>query len=320
MELRRRKALWNIYGYVRKVTRQNGVKYEGVYLDPKWETFDDFIKDNWFRYYRALIKWKNYKRVVTRDQYSGKLKHTKIRFVRKVKELGYTKENTVFTSPSDGMKYHRTAHKIMFEDKLLGTRDIKNILKKRGIDITIEQIIKRAKTPDTLFNPKEREYVKYKGKYHSLVYIADKEGLNYDTLKNCFYNKQKNIKKAIDRAKDYKINPYHKTFEYKGERLKIHEILMKISKETGFSYETIKGRYKTHGYNLEILTMPKHSKQFSGSTKKVVAIKDGKEQYFNSMEEAAKALNLHCNLISRTANGYNKHTGGYKFKIIKNTF
>lgn len=59
--------LKRMYDYVRKVCCYTGCKkYEGVPIDDKWKTFDGFLKDNWFRYYRAKIKWKGYKRVVVR--------------------------------------------------------------------------------------------------------------------------------------------------------------------------------------------------------------------------------------------------------------
>ena len=138
MELEERERnLRNIYNYAREVClRKSSKRYKGLKLDDNWHTFEDFVKDNRIRYYRAIIKWKNYKKLDTRKGREQKeLKNSKIRFVVKDITKGYTKDNTVFTSPSDMTKYTTYTHKYMFEDKLLGTRDIQNILKNRDLFI-----------------------------------------------------------------------------------------------------------------------------------------------------------------------------------------
>lgn len=195
------KQLRHNYRFIRvKCLCKDNNRYEGVPIDPKWLTFDDFVKDNWIRYYKAIIKWKNYKRLSPTKKHKGALKLPKIRLTRKVKELGFTKENTVYTSHSDAIKYSKSSHKYIFEDKLLGTRDIKNILEKRGISLTLATIVYRLHNQQDLFKPGVKKYVLYKGKYLSIVKIADLNNLSYNVLKHNYY-KYNDIKKAIRASK-----------------------------------------------------------------------------------------------------------------------
>lgn len=306
--------LKNIYQYVRKVCCQTGgQRYEGVPLDKNWQTFDDFVKDNWFRYYRAFIKWRNYKRVAPREGQSGALKTNYIRLKRKVKERGYTKDNTVFTSPSDMMKYVEYTHKYMFEDQLLGTRDIKNILRKRGINLTMETIVKRLKAGMDLFAPNSGEHTKWKGKFRSFVEIAEMEGVNYDVLKKRFYEKG-NIQKAIDAARN---TEGLKRYEFEGQQLLQAEICKILAERTGLKWGTINNRFKKHGFDMNRLLAGKGYKGFSGVAKKVIAEKDGKEQVFNSIGDAARELNLRNPLITGVLKGRISHTGGYRFRVVQ---
>lgn len=305
--------LKNIYQYVRKVCCQTGgQRYEGVPLDNNWQSFDDFVKDSWFRYYRAIIKWRGYKRVAPREGQKGALKNNYVRLKRKVKERGFTKDNTVFTSPSDMMKYIEYTHKYMFENQLLGTRDIKNILRKRGINLTMEMIVKRLKSGTDLFAPNGDEHTKWKGKFRSFVEIAELENVNYDILKKRFYEKG-NIQKAIDAARN---TEGLKRYDFEGQQLLQSEICDILANRTGIKTETIRNRFKKNGLDIEKLIVRKGYKGFSRTAKKVIAIKDGKEQPFNSIGDAARELNLRNPLITGVLKGRISHTGGYKFRVV----
>jgi len=195
------KQLKSNYRYINKCCIcKNNKRYENVPKDPKWTTFDAFVKDNWIRYYKAIIKWKNYERLIITNKYKGPLKLPKIKLVRKVKELGFTKDNTVYTSHSDAAKYKKSSHKYMFEDRLLSTRDIKNILKKRGINLKIQTIILRLNNQEDLFKPDGKKSILYKGKYKSIVDIAKLNNLSYNKL-IYNYRKYNDINKAIRSSK-----------------------------------------------------------------------------------------------------------------------
>lgn len=247
--------LKRIYHYVRIVTSYLGSKkYEGVPLDENWQDFESFVKDNWFRYYRAKIKWRNYKKVVLRKGRPNKLKVNYICFKRKVKSLGYTKENTVFTSLSDATKYYETTHKYLFEDQLLGTRDIKNILKKRGISVTMETIVSRLNKGDDLFSVTVTDKIRYRGKWMNLKDIADLESIDYEVLKKRYYKKG-NIKGAVDSTKKVKKLV---RIEFEGNLLLRAKIFKILSDRSGIKEDTIKIRFRKHGFNYDKLLQKDH--------------------------------------------------------------
>lgn len=226
----------------------------------KWKTFEHFLKDNWIRYYRAFIKWRAYKRVVPGrvKDLSAPLKIIPVYFTIKIKERGYTKENTVFTSPSDSKKYSSYTHKYMFEDKLLGTRDIKNILKKRGIVISIEKLVTRIHKGTDIFRPNDHNIVKWKGKYRSFKEIAKLEKVPYQSLKK-LYKKINDLKKAVDKART--VKPL-KLYDFEGQRLLQMEICRILAKRTNLKVDTIRMRFQDWGFDIEKLTAPlgKHFK------------------------------------------------------------
>lgn len=306
--------LRNIYGYVRKVSCQSrGEKYEGVPLSSNWQSFDDFVKDNWIRYYRALIKWRNYKSVTSKEKNPRKLKNNYVRFKRKIKSRGYSKDNTVFTSPSDMMKYAEYTHKYMFEDRLLGTRDIKNILLKRGINITMEAITDRLKAEKNIFDPKTSKHIKWKGKFRNFIEIAEIENVNYDILKAAFYRKN-DIRKAIDTARNTKKS---KKYNFEGQELSQIKILEILHSRTDIEIKLLRSRFKKHGLNIQKLSARKNYKGYSKAAKRIMLEKNGKKQIFNSISDAARELNLKMSLISRVLNGQNSQTGGYRIHEIK---
>ncbi len=157
---------------------KSGCRYEGVFCE--WDSFEDFYKSNYQRYLRAKRKWKNYKKVTPIDiNNKGKYKLRNVIFIRKVKEKGFTKKNTVFTSLSDRMKYHSPSKKIYIKDSLLGTRDVENILKKKGLPVQMQTIRKRINNGENPFEGENRlAKYKYKGKYSSSLEIAEKEKIN----------------------------------------------------------------------------------------------------------------------------------------------
>lgn len=220
-------------------------KYKGLPIDEKWFTFEGFVRDNWVRYYRAIIKWRNYqKQAYKRVGDTEKLQNSPIRFIAKVKEKGYTKENTVFTSPSDMTKYVSYTHKYIFEDRLLGTRDIKNILKKRGINISMEQLVRRLKLGYDLFEPCVDNKIKYKGKYLNFVEIAKLENINYDMLKRRYYELQ-DIKKAIEKSRESKPLQRHL---FEGKMLLRAEISKIISERLDVKYSYVLYIFKKHTF------------------------------------------------------------------------
>jgi hypothetical protein len=305
--------LYSMWEYIRKVCiRKKSKVYEGVPCEEKWLTFEGFVKDNWFRYLRAKVKWQNYKRVSVRKvgEKPAPLKINNVKLKRKVMSDGYTKENTVFTSPSDMMKYYDSTHKYMFENRLLGTRDIKNILKKRGIDLTMETIVSRLNNGLNLFQPSEQSKIKYKGKFRSYVEIAKMENISFDLLKKKNYEVN-DIRKAVDYCRNWDGYP---TYEFEGKQLRKFEICEIISKSTNIDRFTIEGRFTKYGMNLEFLTAPLSAKLTM--RKNIFALRDdGEELSFESIADAARKLNIPDSNISQAANGKVVHAGGYKFRF-----
>jgi len=156
---------------------------QNIFVCDNWKSTEDFINDNKRRYKLALKKWANYNKVnKPRNGQNIEFKNSKIRFIIKNKGKGYTKKNTVFTSPSDCMKYHKNTHKYIFENKLLGTRDIQNILKKRGIYIEMEMITERLRKGRDLFKPSKYAKFNHKGKQRTILEVAKYENVKYTTL------------------------------------------------------------------------------------------------------------------------------------------
>lgn len=307
--------LYNCWGYARKVCG-NGILRENVPCDPNWATFDGFLKDNWFRYYRAKIKWKNYKRVATTDKYSGPLKNKILVFKRYKKELGFTKENTFFSNPSDVSKYRSTTHKYMFEGRMLGTRDIHRILKKRGINIGMPTIVNRLKNGQPLFDKAERAQIKWKGKNRSFVEIAEMEKTALNRVKKNYY-RTGSITKSVDKSKSYK----EKTHLFEGDYLYLFQIAKILSVRYNVSDIAMRGRLKKNIKDNGTFVMTDSIK--AGMYEKpllsvsVNATKDGKTITFKSIAAAAKELGLKSANVSLAASGKQSHCGGYKFTYNK---
>lgn len=305
-------ALKDLWRKVKRISTGIGTKiYEGVPIDKNWSTYDGFFKDNYYRYYRALVKWKNYKRCIVKPKrgLTGTLKKTPVQFVRKIKSVGFTKENTVFTSCSDAKKFLHRSKKIMFDDKLLGTRDVSNILKKRGINANPDLIAKRIRTGDDIFGVNVKQRVRYKNKFRSLPQIAAMNCISVNALKN-HYKISGDIKKAISEAKRWKG---FKKYLFESKYLTAREICAILSKRTGVKVDTLAIRFRKYGFDLNKILMRFRSKENSSLVIPVVAEKDGKIVIFRSFKEAATSLNIKPSNISLAVNGKIKQCKGYKF-------
>lgn len=287
-------------------------RYEGIYITDKWLTFDGFYKDNIGRYYRAVKKWANYKRITSINP-DAIYRPSHINFIRKEKSLGYTKKNTCFTSASDRMKFHITSKKVFLDNRVLGTRDIKNILEKRGIEIkTLLPISNRINLGVSPFISENRlkKYL-WKGKQMSLPQIAIKENIDAGLLKNKIQD-GRGIKSAIDYCRTY-TPP---TYSFEGEQLLPNEICKILSKRTGIKESTLRSRFYNWGYDIGKLTTERSLNKHAPYPKRVIAEKGDIKLEFNSIREAATSLGIHCGNLSTYANG--KRIGklkGYSFKI-----
>lgn len=173
-----RRKLYRMWQYARRCKKK-----ENVIICDRWGFFEGFYNDNLKRYRRALKKWSGYKKTTTpRKGQSMELSNSPVRFVRRKKINGFTLKNTLFTSPSDYMKFFDYTHKYIFENKLLGTRDILNILKKRGIRISMEMLTERLRNGRNLFEPNKYAKFLHKSKYRTILEVSNYENVKYTTL------------------------------------------------------------------------------------------------------------------------------------------
>jgi len=296
-----REELYMKWKQVMTVCVYNSKKFEGCPIEETWRTFEGFYADNHLRYLRAKNKWKNYKRI-TEANANAKISLNKIQIVRKVKERGFTKKNTVFTSASDRMKYHVNANIIMFDNKRLGTRDFKNILEKKGIKRTMGNILNRQNENNDLFEINRLDKWEWNGGYYSLVDIAEKENVNYNFLKNKVCIDKFDIQKAINHCRKYKPSLY----EFEGNLIYPNEIFKILSERHNISISTIKSRFYNWGFNVEQLIVEKSKNIHSPYPKKTIVAKDGNKSEFNTLTEAANFLGLSIGNASEYVNGNRK--------------
>jgi hypothetical protein len=206
-----RKQLYNAYKHIRAVCLNKGKRYEGVPLQKEWATFEGFYTDNLLRFKKAQYKWKNYKKVSIYYLRELKINNRKRKYVlsniclaRKVKQLGYTKNNTVFTSLSDKEKYDKKSHKYLFGKNLLGTRDVQNIIKKNGLKRSISNIQKRKRKEKNPFGLNTAHRFEWKGKFMNLREISEKEKISKNTLKMNMYNNNMSLEDAVKKTKKFK--------------------------------------------------------------------------------------------------------------------
>jgi len=298
--------------------RPNNKKYEDVPCD--WNTFDEFYKQNYQRYYRAKRKWENYIKVTPkkyRYKKKGNYEVRNICLIRKIREYGYTKKNTVFTSLSDRMKYHKTSKKIYINDKLLGTRDVKNILKKQGVNFaTVGVINARMNRGMNPFAKENRlKNFKWKGKYMALHEIAEKEGIIYSLLQNRIFHNKMKLHDAINYCKKYEVSEYL----FEGEMLPPGEIIKTLSKKLGIKEEVLSNRFYRNNCDYTKIMYVKSDNKYAPYKKKVTAKKDGKSIKFNSITEACETLKLNISSASCYLNGKLSNTNqtkGYELSFI----
>jgi hypothetical protein len=150
---------------------------------PYKQGFQQFYNHIIKQYNKAEKKWNKYNNVVARRKPLTKGTQCLIYITLKIKEKGLTKRNILITNASDAQKVRNTTHKIIFEDQLLSTRDIQNILKKRGVSITIEQIAKRIRTQQNVIAIKVRNKILYQNKYMNAIQIEKINNIHQGTLK-----------------------------------------------------------------------------------------------------------------------------------------
>jgi len=297
--------------------RPNNKRYEGVPCD--WNTFDEFYKQNYQKYYKAKRKWKNYIKV-TPEKYRGKKKANyekrNVCLIRKIKEDGYTKKNTVFTSSSDRMKYHKNTKKIYIDDKLLGIRDVKNILKKEGVNFAIGAINARMNRGINPFDKDNRlKKFKWKGIYMPLHEIAKKEGIIYSLLQNRIFKNKMKLHDAINYCKKYKASEYL----FDGKMLSPGQIIKTLSKRLGIKEEALTNRFYRNNCDYTKIMYIKSNNKYAPYKKKIIAKKDGASIRFNSIAGACKALNLNPSAASCYLNGKLSNTNqtkGYELCFV----
>jgi hypothetical protein len=306
-----KEELYLNWKYISSVALQpNNKRFENVPCE--WDSFDDFYKANYQRYYLAKKKWKNYTKIIpekyNKNQNKGKYKVRIINFIRKVKEQGFTKENTVFTSYSDRMKYHKTSKKILINDKLLGTRDVCNILKKQGIKLTVQAINNRINNNTEIFKKENRlKKFKWKGKYLALHEIAKKENILHSLLQNKIFRNKYSLKKAVDYCKSYVPS----TYLFEGEMLYPKQIIHILSKRTGINEKTLIGRF--YHYNCDYTKITNNILY----KKKIIAEKGDEKLIFDSISDASVKLKISPGNLSQYANGKkNGKLKGYKFTLV----
>lgn len=298
---------------------KNNNRYEGVPINEKWLDFDLFYNDNIKRYIKAKNKWKNY-HGVTPKKYSKAKTGRKIRYIimiRKIKANGYFKNNTVFTSISDAMKYWNYTNKYMIENRLLGTRDIQNILKKKGIDKAMNTIAKQRKNGFNIFLPHKKGIYFWKGKYRDLHSISRMEDVNYGQLRQRLYQNDSKLVDEIAYCKGYKETKYN----FEGKMLFPKEIIDIVHYRTGIKKTTLLGRFYKWGIdNIDKFECKKSDNKMSPYPKPVIIKNDNEEYIFKSVAELCRALGISVGNASNYANGKRKgKLKGYHLQYANQT-
>ncbi len=285
-----------------------GQRSEDVFIEPFWIEFDGFYKANRDRYYRAKRKWKNYKYFAHVYKEPG-YRQDLVSFTRKVKSLGYTKENTVFTSLADRMKYYKGSKQIIFANSgaLLGTRDVSNLLRKKGITLSVENVNARINRGADIFQTNRLAKYKWKGKYMSLGAVCEKEKIAHTVMGNRIYHDKLPLKKAIELARKSHRNYY----QYKGKKYSITDLLKVLSRDFNIKITTLENRFYRFGYDLDkMINLPEN--KFNPSPKKVVLCKNGMHFKFDSIRDASKFVNRNRSGLSMLLNhGRGKTIAGY---------
>jgi hypothetical protein len=162
----------------------------------------------------------------------------------------------------------------------------------------------------------------WKGEYRSFVDIAKLESIGYDVLKKAFY-KSRDIKQAVDYAKNaYSVKDYAK-YEYKGALYNKSQFCKILAKDTGLTTVTIQGRIKAGWTIDEIISTPvnksceRTQKQYNakmGAQVKIYDLADNLLYECNTYAEAAKFLNAKQSSIVQTCMRYGIFQGKYKIR------
>lgn len=303
-----REELKNTWGHISAVALNPlNKRYEGVPCE--WKDFDEFYRCNYQRYYKAKKKWAKYVNLTNENNSDRKCV-----FTRKVKEKGFTKTNTVFTSLSDRMKYHRTSRKIVYNDTILGTRDIINILKKRNIKISNTAVIVDRINKGTNIFKTNRLDLKYnwKGKYMSLSEISKKEDISKGFLKNKIYTDKISLEKAVKHCKSYN----RKKSLFEGEMLTDIEIIRLIAKRLELSEKTILNRFYKNKGDFNKIIYKTSTNDCAPYRKKVKAVKGDNILLFNSVSEACMSLDIRRPSANSYLKGRLKNTNQTKGYVL----
>jgi hypothetical protein len=217
------------------------------------------------------------------------------------------------------MKFHKTAKIIMFDNKRLGTRDIKNILHKKGINRSMTNLSKLHTEGVSLFKPNRLHEWKYKGEYLSLNEISKKENISLPLLKEKTTGRSKfnNLLEAIKYCKKY--NPNKNKYLFEGELLYPKEIFAIISKKYKIKESTIRSRFYKYGVDIDKLINKSTSKS-APYRKKIIAKKGKIKLIFESIEGASRSLDAQRSSIQKALKGKVKKVKGYiitHYKIKK---
>lgn len=162
----------------------------------------------------------------------------------------------------------------------------------------------------------------WKGEYRSFVDIAKLESIGYDVLKKAFY-KSRDIKQAVDYAKNtYSIKDYAK-YEYKGALYNQSQFCKILAKDTGLTAVTIQGRIKAGWTIDEIVSTPVNKscervqKQYNakmGAQVKIYDLDGNLLQQFDTYNEAAKFLGTSQTNVVSTCMRFGIFQGKYKIR------
>lgn len=162
----------------------------------------------------------------------------------------------------------------------------------------------------------------WKGQYCSFVDIAKLESISYDVLKKAFY-KSRDLEKAVDYAKNTFSLKDHIKYEYNGKMYNLSQVASVISKDTGHTIETIKGRIKA-GWTIEdAIATPKYKlcteKQNSyreklGAQVKIYDLDDNLLYKCNTYNEAAEFLATTQSNVVSTCMRFGTFQGKYKIR------
>lgn len=173
-------------------------------FENSWYDFNVFYNWMYPRYNKALKNCINNKSITNRS-----LNKDPVRIQRRNASKAYTKNNIVFVSTTQAVKFHnRTGihktNKVILNNKIHFIRDLVNITKKRGLIITPSGIINRIKKGEDVFKIKKQSQYLYKDKYVSLVAISKDLIISYHLLKHCINKKKMSLQQAINYSINYR--------------------------------------------------------------------------------------------------------------------